>query len=561
MSSGENPGLNTPELVVSDESSVLPPAAGGEPPGQPACAMAHAEHTTTTLAILTLISYLLTPEIATRARDRFLEEARATSRNLPAAGLGVSYRDAMSTPAHAPPHLVQFGAGNFLRAFIDWMVQGMNDRVGLGATIHLTKATPGPFPPAFARQGYAYHVVLRGRERGQVVHQRQRISCISGASNAYVDFDEFLREAADPDLRVIVSNTTEAGIAWVEGDRPTDRPAPSFPGKLTQLLRARFSALGGTRQSAVIVLPCELVEANGSTLRSHVQEHARRWYGDGRFDTWLADACTWLDTLVDRIVPGHDTAERAACLAESGIDDELLVVAEPYHLLVLAGPQREDVLPLRRAGFEAIWTDDVTPYRTRKVRILNGGHTFMAMVGLGLGVASVGEALEHPLLGRALEMLYAREVLPLLPFPQQELAAYQAAVVARFANPFVVHKLSDIALNSAAKMASRLLPTAREYVAQHGRPPPLTSFALAALLHRYLYTEGVVDTSSVLGRFRYIAGAHAGAPREAAAAALASADLWGGGAEEIPAPVQARATDLLVRIRDVGMSAALAELL
>lgn len=466
----------------------------------------------------------------------------------------------MSLVRQYPARILQFGGGSFLRGFLDWMVQGMNERVGYGGSVRLTKAAPGTFAPAFARQAYCYNVVVRGKEGPGSLRRRERVTCISGATNAYQDFDRFLADAANPGLEVIVSNTTEAGLVYVQTDQPDDRPASSFPGKLTQFLRARFERLGGSSKTAVLVLPCELVEDNGTTLRSHVRRHARRWYDDDAFDAWLAEDCTWLDTLVDRIVPGHDPEERAACLAETGFDDELLVVAEPYHLFVIRGPERETILPLRAAGFNAVWTHDLTPYRTRKVRVLNGGHTLMAMVGLGLGVVSVREALEHPLVGPALEAFYSREVLPRMPFPREELEAYRAAVIDRLANPFVVHQLADIALNSVSKYITRILPTAREHADDLHEAPPFASFVLAALLDRYLYGTGVVDVPPVLSRFDDISTRHSSSPRGAARAAFSSVQLWGSDTP-IPPEVQARATEMLVDIRQRGMGEALAALL
>ena len=464
----------------------------------------------------------------------------------------------MSTDKH-PIRVIQFGEGNFLRAFIDWMVQGMNQRAGFDGSVLLAKTIPGPFSPAFARQGFAYHLVTRGQEGAETVRRRERIDCISGGVNPYEDFDAYLRAAAEPTLGVVVSNTTEAGIAYVDTDRAEDRPAPSYPGKLTQFLRARFVALGGSKASAVVILPCELIEKNGQTLRGHVARHAERWYRDAAFTAWLERDCTWLDTLVDRIVPGHDAEERARCAAETGFDDELLVVAEPYHLFVIQGAEREDVLPLKKAGFNVVWTDDLTTYRSRKVRVLNGGHTFMAMIGLGLGLTSVREALEHPLLGRALDAFYRREVVPLMPFPSQELEAYRQTILGRFANPFMVHKLADIALNSVSKYVSRILPSVSEYTARHGQAPVLACFALAALLHRYLFTEGVVDGAAILAEFKAIAGAHGADPAAAGRAAFASEKIWGQGTV-IPKVAQARAIELLAEIQRSGLAAALARL-
>jgi tagaturonate reductase len=464
------------------------------------------------------------------------------------------------TADQRPVRVLQFGEGNFLRAFIDWMVQGMNDRAGFAGAVHLVKTIPGPFAPAFADQGHAYHVVVRGKEGGAAVRRRERITCISGTVNPHDDFDGYLREAALPTLKVVVSNTTEAGIVYVDTDRAEDRPAPSYPGKLTQLLRARFLALGGTKDSALFLLPCELIEKNGQTLKRYVLQHAERWYHDPAFTAWLADDCVWFDTLVDRIVPGHDKEERARCAAETGLDDQLLVVTEPYHLFVIQGAEREDVLPLRRAGVNVVWTDDLTPYRTRKVRVLNGGHTFMAMAGLGMGVVSVREALDHAVLGPAIDAFYGREIVPLMPFDRAELEAYRATILDRFANPYMVHRLGDIALNSVAKYIARILPSVQEYVARHGRAPELATFGLAALLDRYLFTQGVADDAPILARFKAIAAAEGSSPRVAAEAVFSSPEIWIQGAV-IPPVVQARAGELLAAIREAGTEAALRALL
>jgi len=455
-----------------------------------------------------------------------------------------------------PVRIVQFGEGNFLRAFIDWMVQGLNDRAGFDGSVLLAKTIPGPFHPAFSAQDYRYHLVIRGRDGDQVVHDRHPIDVISGTINAYEDFAASLQAAASPDLKAVVSNTTEAGIAYDELDAATDRPAKTYPGKLTQFLKARFDALGATAPSLAI-LPCELIEKNGQTLKKYVLAHAARWYNNPAFNAWLDSRVIWYDTLVDRIVPGHDPEEKARCLKETGVNDDLLVVTEPYHIFVIQGPRREDLLPFQKAGFNVVWTEDLTPWRTRKVRILNGGHTFLAMVGLGLGVATVREALEHPLLGPALDAFYAVDVLPFMDFPAEELKAYHATILDRFANPFVVHKLGDIALNSVSKFISRILPGTKDVVSVAGRPPQWASFGLAALIDRYLHVQAILDDAPILARFREIATATSD-PAEQARLVFSSPAIWIQGAV-VPAEVQACATEQYVRIRQRGLAAALTE--
>jgi tagaturonate reductase len=456
----------------------------------------------------------------------------------------------------APVRILQFGEGNFLRAFIDWMVDRMRKEAGFDGSVVLVKTIPGPFSPAFELQGNAYTVVLRGRDGAQVVNERTRIEVVSGRCNPYEDFQGYLDAAANPDVRVVVSNTTEAGITLDESDRAEDRPASSYPGKLAQLLRARFLALGGTQASALLIMPCELIEKNGSTLRQYVLAHARRWYGDAGFERWIAEDCTFVDTLVDRIVSGYDPEARARLLAETGVDDALLVVAEPYHLLTIQGRQREDLLPLRKAGLNVVWTGDISPYRLLKVRILNGGHTFLAMVGTALGVALVRDCLEHPALKPALLGLYADEIIPALPMPGAEGSAYARTILDRFDNPFMEHKLQDIALNSVSKWRARLLPSAVDYTARKGSAPALIAFSLAALVQRYTTVDGLRDDAPVLAAFARLKPVAADDPAQAVQAALVDPGIWGEPLPELPGFTAAVTTSFL-EIRALGMLAAL----
>jgi len=455
-----------------------------------------------------------------------------------------------------PVRILQFGEGNFLRAFLDWMVDRMRAGVGFQGSVGLVKTIPGPFSADFERQGNAYTVVVRGRATGQVVQERSRIEVISERYNPYEDFQGFLAAAANPEVRVIVSNTTEAGIALMESDRAEDRPAPSYPGKLTQLLRARFLALGGTKVSALFIMPCELIEKNGQTLRAYVLNHAQRWYGDLAFERWISEDCTFVDTLVDRIVSGHDAAARAQLLAETGFDDALLAVTEPYYIFAIQGAEREDLLPFRKAGLNVVWTDDISPYRLLKVRILNGGHTFLAMVGTALGVTCVRACLEHLELKPALECLYASEIVPALPLPEGEGKAYAKTILDRFDNPFMEHKLESIAFNTASKWRARLLPSAVDFTAKQGHAPALIAFSMAALIHRYTTVEDIQDEAPVLAGFAKLRARAASDPALTVKAALADASIWGGLLPELAGFPEAVATGFL-EIQSLGMLPAL----
>jgi tagaturonate reductase len=397
---------------------------------------------------------------------------------------------------------------------------------------------------------------VRGREEGRVINAWTRIDVIAGRCNPYEDFQSYLTAAVNPDVRIIISNTTEAGIVFKDSDRAEDQPAASFPAKLTQLLRVRYLALGGGKASALFIMPCELIEKNGQTLREYVLAHARRWFRDTAFEQWIAEDCTFVDTLVDRIVPGHDTEARAKLLAETHFDDGLLTVAEPYYILAIQGAERENLLPFRKAGLNVVWTDDISPYRLLKVRILNGGHTFLAMVGAAMGVTHVRACLEHPLLRPALECLYAREIVPALPLPLEEGEVYARTILDRFDNPFMEHKLESIAFNTVSKWRARLLPSLLDYHAKKSHIPPLIALSMAALIHRYTTVEDIQDETAVLAGFARLKSLAAGDPAQLVQAVLADASIWGGALPDLPGFIE-EVTTAYQEIRSFGMQAAL----
>jgi tagaturonate reductase len=466
----------------------------------------------------------------------------------------------MNDEKRVPVRVLQFGEGNFLRAFMDWMLQAMREAGAFDGSVAVSKTIPGPFAPDFAARHASYTVVVRGKEGERVSVDRKRVEVISKLVNPYEDFDGYLAAVSDPDLKVITSNTTEAGIAMRDAESRDDRPAPSYPGKLAQGLRARYLALGGTRESALLVMPCELIEKNGQTLRDYVLEHARRWYADPGFERWLTEDCSFYDTLVDRIVSGYDAAARESLKKDEGVDDPLIVVTEPYYIFVIQGAPREDILPFRKSGLNVVWTEDLTPYRTLKVRILNGGHTFLARSGLGLGLPTVKSGLDHPVLGPALRQLMEREIVPSLDRPEAEARAYCAKILDRYANPYLEHKLESIALNSASKWRTRVEPTLVAYAGKRGRVPALVAYSMAALIQRYASGAKVQDDAAVLAGFAKVAPRAASDPRAAARAALADETIWGGALPEVPGfadAVAERFADIRARGPEAALSAAL----
>jgi tagaturonate reductase len=389
--------------------------------------------------------------------------------------------------AERPVKILQFGEGVFLRAFFDWMVVEMNAKAGFGGSIAVVKPREGEFNPAFARQKNRYSVLFKGLQNGKSLVERRLIDSIARMVNPHADFAAFLAEAENPDLLCIVSNTTETGIVLTEDELREDGPAPSFPGKLTQLLRRRYLSFAGDPGKGLVIIPCELIEANGATLKSYVLAHAERWYGDAAFATWIEKANLFVDTLVDRIVTGYSEEAKAAVIGETGEVDDLVVVAEPYHFLAIRGPaDLERTLPFRKAGLNVVIADDITPYRLRKIRFLNGSHTFMTMCAIPMGLEIVRSCMEHSLLLKAIRTMHSLETIPCLPLPPAESAAYLDSVIERFSNPFVDHKLSGIAVYSVTKWKARLLPPLADYVRIYQKPPVLLSFSLAALRSFYL---------------------------------------------------------------------------
>lgn len=389
-----------------------------------------------------------------------------------------------------PERILQFGKGNFLRGFVDWMVQTMNSKGLFQGSVVIVEATGQSRGDDLNDQQGLYTTVSRGIRDGSVVDERLLIECVSRVLNPYSD-DSWLTTATNPDLRFVVSNTTEAGIALDPLDALDARPSPSFPGKLTQWLHARYQHFGPDPRRGVVVLPCELVEDNGHALRALVLELAATWELAAGFSSWLDEACVFTCTLVDRIVTGHPADADALC-RELGYQDAFLVTGEPYHAWVIEGPpELAAELPLRAAGLNVVWTADATPYRECKVRILNGAHTAMAVLGSLAGLETVGDCMGHPTLRAFIERLLVEEIHPTLALPREEIEAFTRSTFERFENPFLQHHLSSILLNATSKFRARLLGPLVDRIAVTGALPPGLCLVLAALLVRYRPTPPV----------------------------------------------------------------------
>jgi tagaturonate reductase len=389
-----------------------------------------------------------------------------------------------------PERVVQFGEGNFLRAFADWMLNALNARGLFRGRAVVVQPIPRGLVDALNEQDGLYTLLLRGLQGGQVVERREIITAVSRGIDPYRDWRAVRALAGQPDLRVAVSNTTEAGIAYVEEPRPGAAVPASFPAKVAAFLAERFAQLGGTPRSGLIFLPCELIDRNGEQLRACVLRHAAAWDLGAEFARWVAEDNRFLNTLVDRIVPGYPHEEAGRLAGELGYDDRLLTTGEVFHVWVIEGDERIAAeLPFVEAGLNVVWTDDLQPYRTRKVRILNGAHTMLALAAYLGGLDTVRQAAEDPVFGPFLRRGVFDEILPVLALPEAEKRAFAGDVLERLANPFIRHNLLSIALNSVAKYRVRVLPSLLEHRAAFDRLPAALTFSLAALLAFYRGTE------------------------------------------------------------------------
>lgn len=452
-------------------------------------------------------------------------------------------RQTAQTPPASPVKVVQFGGGNFLRAFVDWMIDILNEEADFGGSVAVVKAAPrglfdAPYTQLAAQDGL-YHVQLNGIRNGRLLTETRLVSAISQVVNPYDACDDFLALARLPDVRFIISNTTEAGIALDPADRPDDAPPVSFPGKLTVFLHERYRHFRGDAARGCIILPCELIEHNGAQLRQCVLDLAVLWGLEEDFISWLHTANVFCDTLVDRIVPGFPHGRADEIRQAVGFDDQILVEGEQFHSWVIQGPTWiQNEFPTGQTDLHVKFVADLTPYRDLKVRILNGAHTAMVPVGYLYGLRTVKETVENAVVGPFVASLLEQEVLPTLRAAQAEKEQFACDVLERFRNPYLKHDLSAIALNSISKFRARLLPSLLAYCDQFGGPPPRITLSLAALIRFYRgewqgAATPVRDSAEVLAFFAAAWQANKTAAG-LAAAVLGNESLWGQDLTAVP---------------------------
>lgn len=370
--------------------------------------------------------------------------------------------------------VIQFGEGGFLRGFADWMLQKVNETTDFGGSVVVVQPIENGMCDMLTAQGCVYTHLCRGVEGVEV----QKNDVISRCVKPYDDFDAYVALAENPDFRFVISNTTEAGICFSDKDKVTDRPANTFPAKLTQLLKKRFEK----GLSGFVFLPCELIDKNGETLKKCILQYADLWnLGDG-FKAWIEKDNIFCNTLVDRINTGYPKDEKI----DLGYEDNMVNTSEYFHLWVIEGYRdlfKE--LPFDKCGLNVIVTDKLEMYRTRKVRILNGAHTSLVPYALLEGFDTVKSCVDDPKMSEHIRKCVFEEIIPTLDLPVDELKAYANDVLTRFANPYIKHYLSSIALNSVSKFKVRVLPSILEYIRRFGKMPETLCFAFAKLIAFY----------------------------------------------------------------------------
>lgn len=474
-------------------------------------------------------------------------------------------------PEERPIRVMQFGEGNFLRAFVDYMLDIANEKSGFNGGVAIVKPIPFGSLDAFREQDCLYTVLLRGLKDGEPAEQARLVTCVRDAVDAYAEYDRYAAYAKLESLRLIVSNTTEAGIALDENDRFDLCPPNSYPGKLCKFLYERAEAFDYAEDKGLIMLPVELIDDNGAELKRCVKALARRWELGDRFERWLDEACAFASTLVDRIVTGYPKEEAEALWRRFGYEDRLLVTGEPFALWVIeCEKDLSEELPLAACGLPVIMTDDQKPYKQRKVRILNGAHTSFVPAAFLCGHDDVLSAMKDPAIKGFMQRALYDEVIPTLSLPREELLAFAGAVTERFENPYIKHALLSICLNCVSKWRARCMPSLLGYVELRGALPARLTFSLAALMALYhggVYKDGALecrrdgepytlrDEEGVLRFFAQSAGMDAG---ELTNAFLSNEAFFGRDLTKVPGLAES-VSDSLRDVLAKGMRAAMSE--
>lgn len=395
-----------------------------------------------------------------------------------------------------PERIIQFGEGNFLRAFVDWIIYNMDQKTDFNSSVVVVQPIEHGMVDWLNGQDCLYHVNLQGKENGAPVNTLTRIDVISRALNPYTQNQAFMALAEQPEMRFVISNTTEAGIAFDPACKLGDAPAASYPGKLVQLLFHRYQYFNGDPTKGMIIMPCELIFLNGHHLKECIYQYIELWKNDlGKdyegFKAWFTNHCYVCATLVDRIVPGFPRDTINEIQQKICYKDNLVVKAENFHLWVIEKAenmtveQMREEFPAEKAGLHVLITDNEKPYHARKVTLLNGPHTVLSPVAFLSGVNIVRDACEHPVIGSYIHKVQFDELMQTLDLPIDECKQFANDVLERFENPFVDHQVTSIMLNSFPKYETRDLPGVKTYLQRKGKLPEGLVLGLAAIITYY----------------------------------------------------------------------------
>lgn len=460
-----------------------------------------------------------------------------------------------------PDKIIQFGEGNFLRAFVDWIIWNTDKATDFNAGVVVVQPIEKGMVDVLNSQDGLYHVNLQGIDNGKPVDSIEMIDVINSGINPYRDFDDYIALAENPDIRFVISNTTEAGIAYDPSCRLEDRPASSYPGKLVQLLYHRYEFFKGDVSKGLIIFPCELIFLNGKELKKCIYQYIDLWnLGEG-FKAWFEQACGVYCTLVDRIVPGYPRDTIGQILDRIGIEDKMVVKAEIFHLWVIEAPEEiAEEFPAPKAGLNVLFVPSEAPYHARKVTLLNGPHTVLSPVGYLSGLDTVRECVEDELIGKFVRKVMFGELLETLDLPKAELEQFANAVLERFVNPYVKHFVTSIMLNSFPKYKTRDLPGLKTYLERKGSLPEGLVLGLAAIITYYKGGKrGDVeiipnDDAAIMALLKDLWAS--GDCAKVAEGVLAASDLiWGEDLNLIPG-LTAAVTEKLELIAAKGMRAA-----
>ena len=392
----------------------------------------------------------------------------------------------LTNPVERPVKVVQFGEGNFLRGFVDYMIDIANEKGLFDGSIVLIKPIEFGNLENFHKQDCQYTVSLRGRVNGEPTILNRQITSVKDAVDSYNEYDKYMDLATIDTLRFVVSNTTEAGIVFDDSDKFESVPPKTFPGKLTKFLYHRYEAFKGDMEKGLVMLPVELIDDNGIMLKKCVMQFIDLWNLGEDFKNWVENACVFTSTLVDRIITGYPKATEEEEWEKLGYEDRIMVTGEPFALWVIES--EKDIskeLPLPDAGLPVIFTDNQKPYKQRKVRILNGAHTSFVLASFLCGNDIVKESMDDDDIRNFMNNTLFEEVIPTLTLPKQDLEEFAAAVIDRFNNPYVKHALLAISLNSVSKWRARCMPSFLGYIEKYGTLPKRLTFSLAALMAFY----------------------------------------------------------------------------